>query len=196
LIASLLFAWAAMAVPLQIVPAIAKSLEPELTGFVSYQIGDAYTFRFLIALVWIVIFTSIAGILQSTLIDSAVFSISVFGKVAPFLVCGVLLGIAGFVIDDLVNVPFRGAYAAIEQPVAFILEHGGQYENSPESRAAHAGAFSSVKLQVTEARQMIVSRYDEDFWRLNVLVRFEDAWVECITFNKQASFCKFAEPIQ
>lgn len=195
LIASFLFAWAAISIPLQIVPAVSKVLEPQLGSFVNYEIGSTFIVRFWIAVMWIVIFSFIVGVLQSTLIESAVASASSFGRVAPFLICMVLMGISGFVIDDLINVPFRGAIFSVETPIEFILGHRGQDIDPKESREAHAGALGSVEGNVTASRKLIVSGYDEDFWRIDVLVSFDNAWVNCITFNNQASYCKFAESL-
>jgi len=126
-------------------------------------------------------------------VDTAVFSISVFGKIVPFLVCAVFMGIAGFVIDDLVNVPLRKAILSVETPIQFILDHRGLEVDPAISRKNHAGSLHGVIDAVSASRQLIVSSYDDNFALIYVLVHFEDAWVVCTTVNSQASYCQFAE---
>ncbi len=142
---------------------------------------------------WIMIFVPIAGILQSTLVESAVFAISAFGKAAPFLICMIWTGIGGIWLDDLINAPFRSAIISVETPIQFILDNQGKSIDPALSRKFHAGALGGVQEEITPSRKLIVSDYDENFGRVDVLVHFEDAWVICITINNQASFCKLAE---
>ena len=187
------FYWITIGVPIQIFPIISKWLEPELSGLLNYTIGSGFVTRFWLAMLWVGIFLSLTGMLQLTLVDTAVFSISVFGKIVPFLVCAVFMGIAGFVIDDLVNVPLRKAILSVETPIQFILDHRGQDVDPALSRKYHAGSLHGVLDEVTISHKLIVSGYEDNFWQIRVLVRFEDAWVDCITVNSQSSFCKIVE---
>jgi len=193
LIAAALFSWITIGVPIQIFPIISKWLDPDLSGLLNYTIGSGFVTRFWLAMLWVGIFLSLTGMLQLTLVDTAVFSISVFGKVVPFLVCAVLMGIAGFVIDDLVNVPLRKAILSVETPIQFILDHRGLEVDPAISRKNHAGSLHGVIDAVSASRQLIVSSYDDNFALIYVLVHFEDAWVVCTTVNSQASYCQFAE---
>ncbi len=190
-----LLSWITVGLPLQIFPVVVKWLNPELNQFINYTVGTGFVTRFWLAMLWVGIFLSLTGMLQITLIESAIFSPTGFSKVVPFLVCAVLMGIAGFVIDDLVNVPLRKAILSVETPIQFILDHRGQDVDPAESRKNHVGSLHGVLDAVTASRQLIVSRYDDNFALINVLVRFEDTWVDCTTVNSQASYCKFAETI-
>lgn len=193
LVASALFSWITIGLPLQIMPYLSKVLEPELGEYLNYGIGSGYIARFWIAIIWIVIFTSITGILQTALVESAVFAMAVVGKIGPFLICIVLMGIGGLVMDDLVNAPFRNAITSVDTPIQFILDNQGKTIDPALSRKYHAGALRGVQEEITSSYKLIVSSYDENFGKINVLVKFEDAWVDCITVNGQASYCKLAE---
>jgi hypothetical protein len=188
-----MLAWISVAVPLQITPSLAQAIEPDLSGFIHYATGEGFVARFWIALAWIGIFMSITGVLQTTLVDTAVFSASLFGKIFPFLACIILAGLGGIMLDDMINVPFRKALAAVEAPVQFLLDHRGQVIDPVVSRQFHAGALRGVREEITSTRQLFVGEYDESFVLIDVLVRFDNAWVVCITVNGQASFCKLAE---
>jgi len=191
--ASVLFSWITVSLPLQVMPALSKFIEPNLNGLLNYDLGDGSITRFWIALIWIMLFLPMAGILQTTLVESAVFANSAFGKAAPFLICMIWTGISGMWLDDLINAPFRGAIISVETPIQFIIDNQGKIIDPALSRKFHAGALGGVQKEITQSRKLIISDYDETFGRINVLVQFEGAWVTCITVNNQASYCKLAE---
>src|SRR3990172_4277592 len=194
LVAAGVLSWITVGLPLQIIPAVAKSLVPELDRYLDYAIGTGFVTRYWLALVLIFIFLSLTGLLQLTLVDSAVFSTSGFGWIAPFFVCIGLMATAGFVIDDLINVPFRKAIASGEVPIQFVLDHRGVDVDPALSRKNHAGSLRGVLDVVTQSRLLIISSYDDNFVLINVLVHFQDSWVNCTTVNAQSSYCAFAEP--
>ncbi len=194
LAAAALMAWITVGLPLQIFPIVAKWLNPELGQFLNYTIGAGFVTRFWLALLWIGIFLSLTGMLQMTLVESAIFSPTGFSKAVPFLVCAVLMGIAGFVIDDLVNVPLRKAILSVETPIQFVLDHRGQHVEPALSRKYHAGSLHGVVDAVSASHNLIVSGYDEGFWQIHVLVQFDTAWADCISVNSQSAYCKFVEP--
>lgn len=193
LAAALALAWVTVGLPLQIMPILSKYLEPELNGLVNYEIGTAFMARFWIAVVWVAIFMSLTGILQSNLVESGVSSISVFGKISPFLVGISLMGMGGLLLDDLTNAPFRKAIYSVETPIQFILDNQGKEMDPALSREFHASAFRNIQTEITPSRHLIVSQYDESFGLINVLIKFEDAWVDCTTVYGQITFCEPAE---
>lgn len=185
--------WITVAVPIQIFSLISKWIDPDLSGLINYVIGSGFVTRFWLAMLWVGIFLSLTGLLQLTLVESAVFTNSLFGKIAPFLICTILMGIAGFVIDDLVNVPMRKAIMSVDTPIQFILDHRGQDFDPAEGRTNHVGSLHGVLDSVSATRRLIVSSFKDDFAMIEVLVRFDDAWVTCTTVNSQSSYCKYVE---
>jgi hypothetical protein len=189
-----LMTWVAIGLPLRIIPVLAPMLEPDLAHYLDYGAGSGYEARFLVAVVWITIFVALTGVLQMAMVDTAVFANSAFGRIAPFVVCIVLMAIGGTVMDDLINDPFRKAIMSVETPINFILDHRGLDIDPAESRRAHAGSLRGVQDEITENRRLIVRSYDENFGQIRVLVRFANVWVDCVTVNGQSSFCELAEP--
>ena len=52
----------------------------------------------------------------------------------------------------------------------------------------HLGALRGIKDVVTAERKFIISGYDELLGEVDVLVRFQNAWVECkVLYNQPAS---------
>lgn len=187
------FSWLAIGLQLQVVPIFAQALEPSLNGLLHTGISGADLTKFWVALVWTLIFLSVAGVLQKTLLESAVFATSLLARLAPFVLCAILTMIAGTMLDDLVNAPFRNAVLGMDTPIQFILQHEGEEVDAAESRRVHAGALNAVREYMTADYKLIVGSRDDMSGIINVLVRFGDAWVTCSTANGHANYCELVD---
>lgn len=190
LVCAFAFAWLTNAVPFQIFPQLVGWLEPDIKDVLKYVYYESFQLRFWIALIWIAIFVTIAGILQLPLADSAVFSISIGGRVTPFLLCLVIMGISGAIIDDLNNLPLRTSVIAMDQTIQYVLDTQGQPVDPAESRRLHAASLRNVQDQIQASRRLLVGSFDEFFGEIHILIRFGDQWVDCSTIYAQPSFCK------
>jgi hypothetical protein len=195
LMAALSFAWLTVMLPLQIAPRLLGLIEPQAEGLLHYQYYPGFASRIGVAFVWVGIFVSIAGLLQLPLSDSAVFSTSFLGKVAPMLVGLFLMGISGTIIDGLNNELLRSPIDALNSTIQFAVDHQGQKADLAQSRAMHQGALRVVQESITPERKLIVSAYDEYLSEVKVLVKFQRDWVECKVFYNQPLNCEKVTPL-
>ena len=193
--AAAFFAWLTVSLPLQITPWILDSVEPGITDLLHYTDEDA-AFRIGVAYGWLAIFVFLLGLLQLPLSDSAVFSTSLFGKIFPMLITLGLMAICGLVMDSLNNALLRSSIDALNTPVQFMLDHRGQKIDVADSRRMHLGALRAVGDLLTPERKFIVSGYDHVLEQVQVLARFENAWVECELVSNQLVTCEQVEPPQ
>ena len=194
LVTGSIFAWLTVNLPLVITPKIISILEPQTGGLLHYTYYDDFGRRVLVAYIWISIFITVAGLLQLPLSDSAVFSISFFGKIVPNLISLVLMAIAGTIVDNgLINEPLRTSTIAIDNTIQFIVENRGKEVDLAEARKMHTGAFRAIDASVTTERKLIVSGYDSLLGEMNILVKFEKDWVECKVFYNQPISCELIE---
>lgn len=189
-VAASFFAWLTVSLPLQIVPRVLNLIDPGMKDLLHYTYYEEFSSRFGIAYVWLVIFISIAGLLQIPLSDSAVFSSSFFGKLSPMLVILVLMAICGTIVDGLNNERLRGPIDALNMSVEFSLDNRGKEIDPAVSRRMHLGALRSVQDLITPERKYIVSGYDAFLEEVQVLARFENAWVECNLIVNQLITCE------
>jgi len=190
LAAASIFAWLTVSLPLQIAPGLMGIMEPDTQGLLHYTYYEEFSSRVGVAYVWIAIFVALAGLLQIPLSDSAVFSTSWMGKLAPMLVCLVLMGIAGVIVDSLNNEPLRSATAALNNTIQFSIDHRGRKIDPAESRQMHLGALRTIQDSVTPQRKLVVSGYDAFLGEVQVLIKFEHAWAECKVFYNQPIACE------
>ena len=188
--AAFVFAWLTVNLPLQITPRILSLAEPGLGDLLHYTYYEAFASRFGVAYVWISIFVSLAGLLQIPLSDSAVFSTSFFGKISPILFTLVLMGICGTIVDGLNNELLRSPVDAVNTTIQFYLDNRGTEIDPVVSRRMRLSALRGVEELITPERKFIVSGYDQFLEQVQVLARFDQAWVECDLIVNQLIKCQ------
>lgn len=189
-LAAFFFAWLTVSLPLQIVPRVLSLLEPDIKGLLHYTYYEEFSARVGVAYVWLVIFMAVSGLLQIPLSDSAIFATSFFGKISPMLVVLVLMAISGSIIDSLNNELLRGPVDSLNNSVQFSLDNQGKEIDPAVSRRMHLGALRTVRDLITPERKYIVSGYDAFLEQVQVLARFEEAWVECNLIVNQLINCE------
>lgn len=154
-ISSLFFAWLVVSLPLQITPAIFSRLKAQLGALLNYSDHLEFIFRFSVALAWILPFALIIGVTQLPMIEPAVFSTSIFGKIKLFLFCIIVMGISRFVSDNLIHAQFRNAITGIDSTLQFVVDNKNKSNIDPvRSREMHARALSSVEEYVKDSRHL------------------------------------------
>lgn len=193
ILSALFFAWLIAALPLQLVPALIAKLDAGYAALTTYSAESAQLpYRFGVAATWIFFFTLILGAAQLPIVESAAFSASSFGKIAPFFFCVLVMGIGGAVTDSLINVYFREALLSLDQTIQFVVDNKGKEEiDLALARRLHAKAFGPVEALVREERFIVVGGYDNTLEALQVLVKFGDEdWVGCRMQNAQLILCE------
>jgi hypothetical protein len=183
-------AWLVVTLPIVIFPRLFGLLEPEARQYLNYVYYPEFSTRIGVAFAWIIIFVAIAGLLQVPLSEGAVFSTSVFGKVAPILVGLVMVAISGTIVDGLNNEPLRTPVEELNAIIQFAVDHQGQHIDAAESRQMRQASLRTVQDLVSRDRKLIVSGYDAYLGEVNVLVKFDKAWVECQVLYNQPVNCK------
>jgi hypothetical protein len=191
IISALFFAWLMVALPLQINPFIVSKFDPQLGALLNYEKGMEFAFRFSISLVWVLPFMLIIGATQLAVTEPAVFSTSIFGKIAPFFFCIVVMSVSGVITDNLINSHFRDAIVALDHTIQFVVDHKDNANVDPAlSREAHAGALGGVDEYVQQSRHLFIGSYDEYLGNLHVLVKFGNRWIDCNVLYSQPVSCK------
>lgn len=194
LAAALVFAWLVVALPLQIAPRLTVLLQPDLNGLVHYDYYEGFSARYGIALTWVAIFSAIVGLLQLPTSEAAVFSTSLMGKAAPAILCIAIMGISGWIVDSLNNEPLRTAVISVNETIQFAVDHRGQTVDQRVKLRMHLGAVRRVEEYLDRPRNLVVGSFDQYLGEVNVLVRFGDVWVNCLSIYNQPSFCQVIDP--
>jgi hypothetical protein len=190
-ISSLFFAWIMVALPLQINPFIASKIDPQLGLLLNYAKDIEFSFRFGVSLAWVIPFTMIVGVMQLPITEPAVFSTSIFGRIAPLLFCILVMVICGVFTDNLINSHFRDGIAALDNTIQFVLDNKNNKNiDGALSRKMHARSLSIAEGYIQESRHLFVRSFDTTLGELHVLVKFGDHWIDCVVLYSQPVSCE------
>jgi hypothetical protein len=190
----LLFSWLIVTLPFQIFPQVVNWIDPEAGKLLNYTFYEGFGSRMTIAIAWISLFMGLVGVLQLPLTEPAAFSTSFFGKVAPLLVCSVVMFISGVIVDTLNNEPLRTAVLHMDNTVQFSVEHQGEEVDRTLARTMRISSLRAVQEVISQPRRLIVGSYDQFLDQIHVLIRFGTTWVDCVVVYNQPSFCQYVTP--
>lgn len=189
LAAGLFFAVFAMLIPFWLVPRIQSLLEPELASLLNYTLYENLPSRGAVLFMWITIFMAVTAVIQTPLIEQAVFSTTAFGRIAPFLVVCIPMIIAGVISDDVSNLPLREPIVNLDETIQFWLDTRGMEVDLQTSREMHLAALRPVETMVSGSRRLTISSYDELIGFVHVVVNFDGRWADCALVYGQLTNC-------
>ncbi len=189
-----LFTWLSLIIPFVIAPRLVVWLKPDLKGALDFVYYPAFQYQFGATLIWASLFGLITGLVQLPLTESAVFSNSWLGKVAPLLVPLILMVVAGSWIDTSDNKSLRSSLVNLDRAIQYTLDHRGQAIDSQTNQDLHLYALGSVTDLLDRPRWLTVRSYNSNLDDVRVLVQFGDAQVNCEAVSEQPLFCARAAP--
>ncbi|MEW6240094.1 MAG: hypothetical protein AB1564_04730 [Chloroflexota bacterium] len=189
LIAGLLFAVFAVLIPFWLAPRLMSLLDPDLAPMLHYTLYENLPSRGAVLFIWITIFLSITAVIQTPLVEQAVFSTTAFGRISLFLVVCIPMIVAGAISDDVNNLSMREPIINLDNTIQFWLDTRGTEVDARTSREMHLAALRPVETMVSESRQLTVSDYDELVGFVHVAVEFDGQWADCALVFGQLTTC-------
>ena len=194
LLAAGALAWLTIIVPVVITPAIMKMLEPELQSLLHYTFYNNSTQMASVAFAWIAIAAFISAAIQVPMIEQAAFSTNLFGRIAPHLICAVVMLVSGSIADSLNNQPLRDPLVSMNKTIQFALDHRGKEVNPKAARDVHLASLRPVQDLITENRRLVVSKFDPLLENVTILINFDGNWVACGTIFTNPLNCQAVSP--
>ncbi len=188
------FAWISVANTFQLYPALLARFNPEVQPFLNYSTYDILETNGVMVYIWTGIFWSIVGVIQQPLLEQAVYSLSIFPKLSPFLVSMALILIGGLFVDNMNNEPLRSPIIALDKTVQFAIDTRGQEVDKATARRMHVAATRSIVDWLDRPRYYFVSSFDDLLGIVNVIANFGGNWADCTVIYNQASYCKPISP--
>lgn len=187
-------AWLTIVVPIVLSPAIMKALNPELAGLLQYIFYDNSSEKAGVAFAWIAIASFITAAIQVPMIEQAAFSTSIFGKIAPHIICIFLMLVSGSVADNLNNQYLREPLLSMNETIQFALDHQNIPADSKAARTMHLASLRAVQDLIHPDRHLVVSRFDPLLEHVYILINFNGNWVECGTIFNTPLNCASVTP--
>jgi hypothetical protein len=182
-----------VAIPIKITPWMMGILEPGLlTHLSSNSFNESFRFLAGTATILLAVFFGILGLLQNTLVDSAVPAVRPVGRMTPFLVMITVMIIASTMSGEIIKEKFREPLLVTNNLIQFGINHQGEVVPFQEALNVHLSTLDTVKDLINRPYRLFLGTYESSFGQVNVLVDFDGEWVDCTLINAQPVFCKKA----
>lgn len=189
-LASRLIAELAITLPLKISPALMMFLEPGLrVRLPVYPMNETFQTWAGFGTVWLAIFLGILGLLQLTMVESAVPSTTSAGRLGPYFVFVLVMVLASVLSSNLINEQLRAPLIATDRLIEFAVDHQNTNVDPVTARQMHLSAVSTISGLIKRPRRLFLGQYDNYYGQVNVLIDFQGEWVDCTTVSGQPVFC-------
>lgn len=140
----------------------------------------------------IVVMTNILFILGGLLIESAsealITASGFIGWLFPVLFCLAFFAGAGFVADSNFNTELRDNILALDQQIEEISKLDIAKLGEREERMVRR--FTKLEVNLGGERHLLISNFDETFSQTEVLINFDEVWVQCLALNGFVGNCE------
>jgi hypothetical protein len=189
-LASRLIAELAITLPLKITPALMMFFEPGLHSRLPvYPMNDTFQTWAGFGTVWLAIFLGILGLLQLTMVESAVPATTSAGRLAPYFVFALVMVLASVLSSNMINEQLRAPLIATDRLIEFAVDHQNTDVDPATARQMHLSSLDTISDLINRPRRLFLGQYDDYYGQVDVLIDFHGAWADCTTVSGQPVFC-------
>jgi len=191
ILAARLIAELAIALPLKIAPGLMMLFEPGLRSRLpAYPFNDTFQTWAGFGTVWLAIFFAILGLLQLTLVETAVPATTPAGRLTPYFVFIPVMLLASVMSSNMINEQLRAPLIATNDMIQFVIDHQNAKVDPTIARAMHLNTVDTISSLINRPRRLFLGNYDEYFSQVDVLIDFSGEWATCSTVYRQAVYCE------
>jgi hypothetical protein len=190
IIFGLILVWLIIALPFKIAPVLLKVLQPSLIDWIDYPIVANVNQFSIVATIVIALPVIICGLMQSNLIDVVLLSSHKGSILTIVLVCGLMMGLAGFAGDELTNKHFREPVQALDDLFQFAIDNQGKELDKVLIRQKRLKTVEGLEEILPRSRRLTLIAFDDNLAQMDIMVNFEGVWVKCTTIYSQPIMCK------
>lgn len=190
IIFGLILVWLIIWLPFKIAPYLLKVLQPSLIDWIDYPIVANVNQFSIVAIIVIALPVIICGLLETNLVDVVLLSSHQGSILTIVLVCGLMMGLAGFAGDELTNKHFREPVQALDELFQFAIDNQGKELDKVLIRQKHLKTVEGLEEILPRSRHLTLVAFDETLAQMDFMVNFEGVWVKCTTIYSQPIMCK------
>ena len=190
ILAARLIAELAITLPLKIAPSLMMFFEPGLRSRLpAYPINDTFQTWAGFGTVWLAIFLGILGLLQLTLVESAVPATTSAGRLLAYFIFVPVMVLASVMSSNMINEQLRAPLIATNNGIQFYIDHQNVRLDPVLSRQMHMSSFDPISGLINRPRRLFLGQYDDYFGQVDVLIDFQGVWADCTTVYGQPVGC-------
>ena len=189
-LAGISFCWIASHLPFEGLTFLLNRLDARLPG-ISYPYPDSMQQRMVVVYMLVVLLSTLAGILQTTILDSVQRASTGFMRVMTTLLVVPFFALAGLVTAEYVNQPLETPLVVIGDLLKFNQQVKGQKLDPKVIAETHYRALGPIQDLAIKPYRLYLGSYDPEYLdSASVLIDFSGQWAECTVSSASVGVCK------
>ena len=191
ILAARLIAGLAITLPLKITPSLIMFFEPGLRSKLPvYPMNDTFQTWVGFDTVWLAIFLGILGLLQLTLVESAVPATTAAGRLTPYFIFIPVMVMASVMSSNMINQQLRAPLLETDKMIQFAVDNRNTTVDPVVARQMHLSTVNTIADLINRPRRLFLGQYDDSFSQVDILIDFNGEWADCTAILGQPVFCK------
>lgn len=171
---------------------LTRQVHPVYSPFLQYPPLVGTSQFIILGSIGLATLAGIAGLIENLLVDSALEKQGNGGVVGMIMMVGLLLGIGGFLMDNMLNPNFRTSAAAMDTLIHFAVENQNTEVDPIVARANHLKTMTQLGAEVfTKPHQLVVQNYDPvTLTQIDYIVDFSGDLYSCTVVGNAPVYCR------
>lgn len=186
----IVFSWLAAHIPFDVLSGALGVIDPSVRELVNYPSVIGAQARTTVIFITVIGLTTIAGMLEISLVDWTSESIAPVGRVFPVLIWVFLFFLVGLSPENNIGQDLTKPVVSMNQLIQFASDHRNQEVDKAQAVEMHLGAVRDLQDYLDLPRRLVLTRYDELMYTTTVAVDFDGQWASCSLAAGIPSYCK------
>ena len=158
-LASRLISELAIYLPLKLGPGLMMFFEPGLRSRLPiYPITSTFQTWAGVGTVWLAIFLGILGLLQLTLVESAVPATTSAGRLTPYFIFVPVMVLASITSSNMINEQLRAPLIVTDNLIQFAVDHQNVKVDTTIAKAMHLSSIDPISNLINRPRRLFLGR--------------------------------------
>lgn len=165
---------------------------PVYSSFIKYPSLAGSSQFIILGSIALALLAGIAGLIENLLIDSAMEKQGNGGVVGMIFMVALLLGIGGYLMDNMLNPNFRDSADAMDTLIHFAVENKDNEVDPIVSRQSHLSTMTQIGAEVyTKPHKLIIQTYDRvALTQIDFIVDFSGDLYSCTVVGNAPVYCR------
>ncbi len=172
-------------------PKMIEYSNPALRGLLQFPVSKDIRIYYALGFFFTGLMSFFCGVLEQPLVENSILSSGSGAWVGPALFCAVIMGIAGWGMDNMVHVPLREPAQSLGSLIQFVAENEGNDIDPKEAKEKHVNTIKSLGADVyLKPYKLSVSRYElSNSGTVEYIVDFGGALHKCSVIYNSPLYC-------
>ena len=181
--------------PLSWMSWLTRQLYPVYSPYLKYPALVGTSQFIILGTIGLTILAGIAGLTENLLVDSALEKQGYGGVVGMLIMVSLLLGIGGFLMDNMLNPNFRSSAEAMDTLIHYAVENKDTAVDPITARQNHLSTMTQLGAEIyTQPHKLVIQTFDPvSLTQIDYIVDFSGNLYSCTVVSNAPVYCRLLE---